>query len=74
MSPWSHVLLLLLLLSISVKDKGHTKGEACKHAPQGYKHTYTKDNYAYNIHTVDKINYRTNQEKSVQNKADITAK
>jgi len=40
------------------RDKDHANGEACKCAPQRYKHTYTEDNYTYNIHTVDKINYR----------------
>ena len=33
-------LLLLLLLLIFVRDMGHTEGEACKRAPQEYKHTH----------------------------------
>ena len=41
-------LLSLLLLLIFVRDMGHTEGEACKRAPQEYKHTHhTQDSYTY---------------------------
>ena len=36
-------LLLLLLLSIFVNDKGCTEGQACKHAPHKYKVTTDTD-------------------------------
>ena len=46
----SSYVLLLLLLSIFVRNMGCTKGWACKRAPQGTK-THTHTSSYYNVHT-----------------------